>query len=469
MRPPLSPRRLPWLTGAAAAALYLSRPAARYNFDGVACAIAVDLGDLRHLAHGNHLAYGVLGWLWFSLWKLAGYRGPALYSLQALSSLLGAAAVGAFARLLLDIEVRPASAAAGALGLAVSEFYWTWSLEAQVYLLGALFLVLAAGEALRERPRPARLGALHAGAALGHVGHLMFAPAALYLLGRDARARRRYALCAAAVLATAYLAAAALCARPRSWDEARVWLLGSAALSRDRSFLWHGGYSAAALRSWLRTSARLWGGSAVGSVAALSLSAAGAAAAWRRERRVAVACLLWLAGYAALFLAWEPTTAVYRITDLVPLWILVVIGVESWSARAAWAPAALAALVAALGAWNFARVVSPAADPRRNAPLQGVLRVARETPDDAWVVASGIEQVYLPYFARRRPIDVRYYEGRAPDLEKRLAGLRTAGEPVFVMPRTLTDAWRAWFAARPLREVGAPGSGELYRLGAAPR
>ncbi len=460
---PLAPRRLPWLVGAAAAALYLAVPAARYNFDGVACAIAVDLGDLRHLVHGNHLGYGILGYGWFSLWKLAGYQGPALYALQALSSLLGAAAAGVLARLLMGLGLRPATAATAALGLAVSEFYWTWSLEAQVYPLGALFLALTAAEAFRERPRPVLLGLFHAGAMLGHVGHVMFAPAVAWLLWKRPKDVLAWAASAAAALLAAYAAAALFCVKPASYEDARVWLLGSAALTLDKHFLWHGGWTWANLAGWLFTSTRMWGAGTLGAAAGWGLAALGArTAAPGPRRRAALACVIGLFGYALLFMSWEPRTPVYRVSDFILLWVLIALGVDAWPGRETVKRALPAAAVVALGAWNLVAVVLPGGDPGRNVPLRTVLRLAAAWPENAWVVAGGQYQVYIPYFAHRRPIDARYYEGRPEALAARLAALSAAGEPVFVMPGTLTPEWRQRLGA--LAHDAVDDSGELWRL-----
>ena len=256
---------LPLIVAITAVAVYLSTPAARFNFDGVACAISIELGDPRYLVHGNHVAYGALGWLAHQALRLLGYGGPALLSLQAFSSLLGAAGAAGFCVLLLRLGFAPALAAAASAGLALSRLYWSWSLEAQVYPLGCAFLLWAAAELARPEPRPVLLGLLQAGAILGHVGHVMFAIPALALLP-DARARKRYlwALCAATV--AAYVAAVLIFVRPRTLDELRIWLLGSAALPVDRSFKWHGGYSWRALYDWIRVKLEFTTGGWVGGV-----------------------------------------------------------------------------------------------------------------------------------------------------------------------------------------------------------
>ena len=95
------PALIPWCVGTCVSLFYLCFHSTFYNFDGVACAIAVELGDLRHLTHGNHLAYGLLGWAWTGVWRLLGFTGPALLCLQVLNSLLGGLGAGLFCRFLM--------------------------------------------------------------------------------------------------------------------------------------------------------------------------------------------------------------------------------------------------------------------------------------------------------------------------------------------------------------------------------
>ncbi len=229
----MSRKALPWWLGAGASLFYLCYPSYFFNFDGVACAIAVDLGDWAHLVHGNHLGYGPLALIFARFWGLLGYSGPSLPLLGALDSLLGGAGVGAFAALLLRVGLGPWGALAGGLALASSYAWWFWSLEAQVYMLGALFMILAASEVISERPRPLRVGLLLSVAVLGHVGHLFFVPAGLYALASgpagDRRRWRPFLLSLILTTAGAYALAGLLCVRPTNFGELRLWLLGSAA------------------------------------------------------------------------------------------------------------------------------------------------------------------------------------------------------------------------------------------------
>ncbi|MBI4386843.1 MAG: hypothetical protein HY551_05625, partial [Elusimicrobia bacterium] len=418
--------------GFAAALLYLSFPSARYNFDGVACAIAVDLADFRHLVHGNHLVYGLVGYLWHSFWRMLGYGGPSLQSLQALNSLLGALGAGLFVRLAVRSGGGLAAAMVGGAGLMVSRIYWTWSLEAQVYPLGAVFLIAAATEALGERPRAPYLALAHAGAMLGHVGHAMFIPVCLYALPTG-KERLRYAAWLGAALAICYLIAGILFVRPDSMGDVRTWLLGSAALTLDKSFQWHGGYSLGHLRDWLRISLTMFGAGAWAGAVFLGLAAWGAFRSWTARPKVARVAALWLAGYALLFLSWEPYTEVYRITDLIPLWLLIAAGVprpKKWMGGSA----ALAAGVLALGLWNLRDVIVPRSDPARNSGLQRALWIARKTPEEAWVAVDHEDQVYVPYFAHRRPLILRYHVADRDSLSRRIEAIGAAGLPLYVVP-----------------------------------
>lgn len=429
---------------AAALLLNLSMRSHFFNFDGVACAIAVELSDFKHLVHGNHLAYGPLAWAFDALWRLLGYQGRALPVLEVMDSVLGAAGVAAFASLLRRAGRGERESVLGAAALAVSHAWWFWSLEAQVYMLGALFAVLAAREALAERPRPWLVGLWHAVAVLGHVGHAMAFPALAYALAhrRDRRALAPYLAALSAAVLAAYVLAGVFAVRPASFAELKLWLLGSAALGVDREFAWHSVSLQAGLPSWLKMSLRIftefvgragifWAAGVFLAVLPVLAAARGAAGKTIEARF----WLAWLAGYALLFMSWEPYTIVYRVSDLPALWALATLGLASWPARRR--AAALAAWTAAAFAYNLAFVVRPAADPANNPDLVEAEWTARAAPSDAWILANGRGAVYIPYFTARRPVNLRYFADEAA-LHARLDAL--AGESVFVSGRTLEEA-----------------------------
>ena len=414
-----------------------------FNFDGIACAVAVELSDFKHLVHGNHLAYGLLSWLFDGLWRLLGYHGRAILPLQVLSSLLGAAGAAVFASILRRAGRSEREALLGAAALAVCQAWWFWSLEAQVYMLGALFAALAAREVLRESPRPAASGLWLALAVLGHVGHVMALPALAWGLTR-AKGRRALLPAASVFAATvlaAYAAAGLLAVRPQNPEELRLWLLGSAALGGGRSFLWHSAPMVHALSSWSLMTLRIFcefvGRQGPAWAAGMLLAAAPLVAACRGALlggRPARFWLMWLAGYAALYLVWEPFTIVYRISDLLGFGALAWLGLDGLSARRR--TTLLSVWIATAGIFNFTYVILPASSTASNEDLGESRLVAELTPENAWVLAWGRGEIYFPYFARRKPLSLRYVPNETA-LAERLDALAKRGEQVYATSRTL--------------------------------
>lgn len=442
-----------------------------HNFDGVACAIAVELSDFKHLVHGNHLAYGVVAWCFDKIWRIFGYQGQAILALQTLDSLLGAAGAAVFSSLLRRAGRGEREAVLGAAALAVSHAWWFWSLEAQVYMLGALFIALAAREALSDKPRPALTGLWHAGAILGHVGHLMALPALVYALTRKKGRGEAlpYARSLFVALAVPYICAGLFAVRPSSFVEFKLWLLGSAALGNDRAFSWHSIPFSSAVPAWLGMSLRIftesagrrglaWSAGVILAVLPLLAAARGAADKSRESRF----WLLWLACYAVLFLTWEPFTIVYRVTDLIALWALATMGLQAMSSRLR-----LGALIAWTGAafaFNFHYVVRPASVFENNPALVETAWTKAHAPADAWILANGLGPVYLSYFGGLRPLNLRYYTDEAA-LHARLDALAAAGEVVYVSGRTFgEEGLRAKLERYGLKPVAADGGLSLFRV-----
>ncbi len=456
---------------AGALCLNLSMRSVFFNFDGVACAIAVELSDFKHLVHGNHLAYGVAGWCFDRLWRLFGYRGQALLTLQTLDSVLGAAGAAVFASLLRRMGRGEREAVLGAAALCVTHAWWFWSLEAQVYMLGAFFVALAAREALSDKPRPALAGLWHAGAILGHVGHLMALPALAYMLTRK-KGRGEllpYAISLIAAVSVPYLCAGLFAVQPSTLNELRLWLLGSAALTTNRSFLWHSVPLTHAIPSWLGMTLRIftefvgrqgfaWSAGVILAVLPILAAARGAV----ERSREAIFWLLWLAGYALLFIAWEPYTIVYRVTDLLALLALATLGLQALAPR--WRLGVLIAWIAAAFAFNLTYVVRPAAEFSNNPDLVEAEWTRTSSPPEAWILANGRGAVYIPYFAGRRPVNLRYFTDEAA-LHARLDALAQAGEAVFVSGRTLEEeGLRAKLDRYGLKPAAAAGPLTMFRV-----
>ncbi len=442
-----------------------------YNFDGVACAMAVELSDFKHLVHGNHLAYGVVGWCFDRLWRMVGYQGQALLSLQILDSVLGAAGAAVFASLLRRMGRGEREAVLGAVALSVSHAWWFWSLEAQVYMLGALFAALAAREALSDQPRPGVVGLWQASAILGHVGHLMALPALVYVLFKK-KGRRELlpdAISLFIVVFASYICAGLFAVKPSTFNELKLWLLGSAALTTDRSFLWHSIPLPLAVPAWLKMSLRVftefvgrqglaWFAGVILAVLPVLAAARGAAL----KNRESVFWLLWLAGYALLFILWEPYTIVYRVSDLLALWALATLGLKALSSRIRLG--VLSAWIAAAFAFNLHFIVRPASDPANNLDLVEAEWTKTSSPENAWILANNRGVVFVPYFAGRRPVNLRYCADEKV-LHARLDALNKAGEVVYVSGRTLEeDGLRQKLERYGLKPAASAGPLMMFRV-----
>lgn len=432
--------------------------------------MAVELGDAANLFHGNHLLYGGLGWAFDRLWRAAGYAGYALHALTTLNAALSAASCAVLYDTLRRNNVPARLALASAFGCAFSYGFWLWALEAQVYPLGTLGLTLAARELFdgryHEVPGRAvarRLAAFHALAVLGHVIHILFALPVLYrFLKKDRRpgaAFRTYAGWTAALVAGAYAAALLAWVRPAGLDGLRVWLLGSAALTPDRSFRFHFAEGFGPWTWWTTEAFALWAppgtygdGLARGGlwpwVLAALLAALGAhvVRVLRPKHRPELALLgLWLVPSALFFCLWEPGTLAYRNADLPALWLALGLAAARWRASPAWRLGFAGLLALWTAGHNLVFGVRPVSERGRNAGLLLAERVRDALPEDAWFAATAINPIYIPYFARKKPL---VFQGRVLDRDLAAPAPRFLLDDMLADPLTLT-AFGPRFAFEP--------------------
>lgn len=449
------------------AALYLSFLSKVYVFEGLARAMPIELGEWRRLLNGNYLAYGPLGAAFHGLLGLLGPAPLAVVSLQAMDALIGGLGVAVHYGLQRARGVSRSAAAAWAAALGVTLGWWTWSAEAENYIFSALLvqgLLLALVLRLAGRRVPAAaVGALHALALTGHVVNAVMGPACVYALWRSAEPRRRgrelalYLGTAAALIVAAYAVALAV-VQP---EEPLRWLLGSAATSRGLNTrdVW----SWANLGVWLRTSARTVVADPWGPGVALLAGAA----AWRLrvaaglDRAVAAAALLQLLGYALVFTRWEPYTGVYRVPDL-PAFILLL----SLAAPARWSAPAGLALAAGLAAANLG-TVTERADASRNPRLARMEALRAASAPEDYAAGEGGDELYIPYFAQRRPLVLGRLRDSPEGLDRAVAALAEGGRRLFVSRDAVSDPfWGPRLARYRLEPAASDGEGPLwYRVG----
>lgn len=472
--------------------LYASFPSRSYVFEGLARAMPIELGRFRNLFNGNYLLYGFVGWCFHHLLRAAGIAQLAVHSLQMLDALAGALGLFVFFKILRRIGTGLPEAFLWSAILGATLGYWRWSTDAEDYIFSAFLLLLNFYALVRYcqkgSPGPASLGALHSLAVLGHIVNLAFAPTALwFIVSGNRRAWKRPALEYAASLclltASAYAAALAI-ARPGGLPQALRWLWGSAA-REGAGFTLGGGYSWHKLWQWIRTTGNaltsyspvfkdppawrsavwlLWTGRI------LLLLLAGVLALrsktiFRRHRTVAAGCCVWLASYALIFASWQPDTLVYRTTDLPAICLL--LALASFELARPLRLGVCLALAAALGLGNFGAEIFPRSFASNNPDLKRMAFIRDHTGESDWVTGGGgRDELYIPYFAGRRPLVVDRYRDRPEELRLLIRRLEKGGQPVRVSSRTLEDDfWRSYFSRFDMEPLADDGNGfALLRL-----
>lgn len=400
--------------------LFLGLPSTLWNFDGVACAAALELGQPAYFFHANHLLYGFFGFLF---WK--GVGAPlgivrALPALQLFSSLLSAAGLVGLYRLTDSILRHKVIALGVTLSLAVTAAFWVWSVEAQVYPLGFVALAWATVVLIRGSgpPRYFWVGLLHGAAVLGHQMHLLWAVPAIYWMLTEPDFQRRnlgrYLGCLSAMVLIPYALVLTFIIAPGR-DRARIlmWLKGSAGLTPDRTFAWHfPGWSGPWI--WLQsTASALWGsfwpyGNTTVSAGLWILTSVSAILVllllWRAVREIRQKlirfALLWLAVYGLFLSTWEPSTLCYRMIDVIPLGILAAVGLRSLKTGAQGILIGL--FLASTLTVNFMTRIGPMRRIEQNTHYQETLALTRiSSPDSLYITEGGVPWMYLLYFTGR--------------------------------------------------------------------
>lgn len=406
-------------------AFYFSKPSCFWNFDGVACATAIELGSRAFLFHADHLLYGFFGYLFWHLLGLPLGFSRALPALQLFTSLLSAAGLIGLYKILVKQSARPALALLVACTWALTPVFWVWSIEAQVYALGFLGLAWATYVLLYGKG-PLHLigvGLLHGFAVLGHVLHGLWLAPAFYWIWNSQKSKRagalaRYVTTFAATVAFPYtlVIVFALLPNDRSFHDIVVWLKGSAGLTPDRHWSWHTAGWSGPLQ-WLRASlCVVWGNfwpyrpetsAHHGLFVIMALSAIalgfilGCACLAARESKLRTFCWIWLAAYGVFLWTWEPSTLCYRMTDIIPLALLCQMGLQPLRSNAL-RYALAGGLLAALGFLTWTYQVEPMSHSEYNTAYTQTMQLARATPDRSlYLTRGGTPWIYLLYFTGR--------------------------------------------------------------------
>ncbi len=444
-----------------------------WNFDGVACAAALELGNPVYFFHSNHLLYGYLGFLfWRPLFPWALPR--ALPALQLFTSILAAGGLAGLFQVLQNVLGDRGLALLLTLCASVSAVVWVWSVEAQVYALGFLAISWATWELLRpdSRWKWVRVGALHVGAVLGHIVHVLWVIPALYWLWKEHprtpnRPLRHYLTTLGLGILVPYAFVIAFVIVPHQWNDRWLmkWIMGSAALNPNSVFQWHSAGWKGPLE-WVFTTPRIFWGSfwpyqtyvpgwcwVLTAISAALIVALFGFSFKQKGQRIWMFSMLWLAVYGVFFWTWEPRTECYRMTDLVPLSILLALGLRAVR-PARLQGVVLALILVTLGPLNLRARIVPMHDPVKNVLYQETLSLARRTPENSlYLTAGGSQWIYLLYFTGRSAWDLHAFT-RDPhrlDVEIRRHYIN---RPTYIHARALEfDGTKAWLAGYRLKQV----------------
>jgi len=444
-------------------ALYLGWPSAFWNFDGVACAAAVELGNPVYWFHSQHLLYGFLGACFWKFLSAVMGLARALPALQLLSSLLSVLAAYFVYRLLLDRLGHRYVALLLSLCAATSAVVWIWSIEAQVYPLGYLGLAAATWMLLRpeETGRGWKVGIWHGVAILGHLVHgLWLIPATVYLW-RQKNSLRAYWAALGATVFTAYAGVAVFVLRPYQGEQNWFahWIKGSLGLTPDRSIAWHSEGWGGIIDWVVATPGTWWGSLGPGSPATVALFIKIATAlsvalfltgifyalrgSWRSP--LTQFSLIWIGVYAAFFSSWEPQTLCYRMTDVIPWTLLLASGLQALHSEKHRLIAAGGGLLSLILINLTVRII-PMNRVENNRAYQHTLQLVRLTPEQSvYLTGGGLPWIYLLYFTGRSAWNAKNLP------EDRF---KTFNQPVFAHTSLLADPrLNAWIQNHSAKQV----------------
>ena len=144
----LKPERAVWILAAFYFLLGIRFLSYVYDFDGTAFSLQLEFvkagTSWPFLLHPHHLVYEPLGYLFWSLLSLAGWKVRSIIALEVFDVVLASISLAVFARNLQLLDPKKKWLAfLCALGLGFSYAYWYLSVEPEVYQLALLFLNLA--------------------------------------------------------------------------------------------------------------------------------------------------------------------------------------------------------------------------------------------------------------------------------------------------------------------------------------
>jgi hypothetical protein len=391
-----------------------------HTYDALSYVLDVDRKPWQELFHPHHLAYGPLGALLRAAATAFGRSGTVEPLLQTLNGIAGGLTIGLLSATLLKLTQRPAAALIAAGTVAVSNAFWYYSGEIEVYTLAALGLVLFLRLLLSSLAAPTPrmmlgLAAAQSFAVLFHQTNVLLTLVLLAALvpawrqvpaaARPAWLRRLllpYLAVCTLLIGGSYLWVAFAVSRLPDLPALFDWLFSYA-----RTGFWGGVPQAstlgALLSGWSRTFAPQYGWLVL-LVTLLLLPFLRRAPQLAGGR--AVALLSWLCIYTVFFAWWEADNIEFWIAVLPPLAVGWAVALDR---LAAWRPTVRPLLIAA-AALGLLAVSNGLALRERGDAARDLQRavsdelIARTQPGDLLIVPDGVLELYLPHYGQRNNV-----------------------------------------------------------------
>ncbi len=481
----------------AALLLYAGFLSSRYNFDGTVFALRIeralalhDLSSLGELLHPRHLLYEPLGYLFCRAAGALGLQLRTVFLLQLMDVLFGVLSLALFHRIAFRLFPDRFLAAATTLLLAGSFGFWIFAIEAEVYVPGVCFLLLAFRYLLARADAPARPSSWITGSlalavfgALAIANHLTLGlfliPLGLESLLFLRRPRKSFwtGLAPALLFSVTALGLAGLTYRlaaginpAASTLGFRQWVIGPA--NPESPYGYREDYWTTGLRSapdfgrgllhlffaepypdpGAGVPAAVAGAWLLAWLLILGLYLRNARALFKAETRIQVLILSWLIPGLVWNWFWQPSNFELKVALLSPLllWAGISLAHEKTRSGRAWPRFLPAAMALLLLGYNFAAAVLPGVRPENNRDLQRALAIADATEPEAAVFIAGsgpgynLGKIYLPYFSRRQAEVADWLTEPAgspfPDrLEAAVVRIRGQGRPIYVLSELLEE------------------------------
>ena len=357
-------------------------------------------------------------------------------------------------------------------------------MEAQVYLLGMFFIILLVillfrcnDFFLRYQEFPKNfffgLGFCHAMAVLSHISHIIFIPVVCVCLWQYKSAKKQnlrniffYLIVLFAFCVMSYLLVIVVVLKIFNFRGIYLWFLGNALDISTNSLNWHGQLSLSNFlkipsslqdiiwinlkrvsfikelfpRQIIKTSINI---SKIFFYSALFYLFFHFKSIYKKNKFMIQMCFVWIVCYSLFFSTWEPGTIMYRMSELIPLYLLVYISFSSLQINKKIKIFCLSGYFLSLVFSSFCGGIYPYSLDINNVNLDRAYLVGENTSEKDLVIISGrgifaIGQVYIPYFARRQTLILNRFKEKDFSLVKKMIFNRLArGNNVFFLSDVL--------------------------------